>query len=79
MKGRIMNKGLVGISALLLVGGCGAIGIDMTIKEYHAAASQVKLGDSRQKVVSLLMPTQRHLSASERKEPEHFMQNGVSV
>jgi hypothetical protein len=79
LKGRIMKTGFLATSLLLLVVGCGGVAIDMTIREYHAAASQVKLGDSREKVVSVLMPTQRRLSASKRKEPEHFMQDGVSV
>jgi len=43
--------------------------IDEAIAKYKAAAAQVKLGDSRDKVLALLQPTQFELESNEIKPP----------
>jgi len=76
-----MNKIAIVLFGLLLIGGCATSSsrIDITIKEYHSVAGQVTLGDSKEKVVSVLMPTQMRLSASQKMEPEQYMKDGVNV
>lgn len=54
--------------------------IKQTVDEYDAAESQVQLGDSKQRVLEILEPTQKHLTNSEwRKRPDRYTEEGVLV
>lgn len=46
--------------------------IDEAIALHHAAATQIKLGDSKEKVLGLLEPTQAGLLSNEIKPPTAF-------
>lgn len=66
--------------AAFLLSGCGAIQqasreqtaarIDEAIARYHAEAAQVRPGDSKEKVLALLQPTQFELQSNEIRPPE---------
>ena len=47
--------------------------IDNASKQYRQASSYVNLGDSKEKVLKILSPSQAGLTASEGKSPEKFM------
>jgi hypothetical protein len=59
--------------------GCVAQQIDSAISKYQEAAPRVQLGDSKDRVRSLLDPTQSDLPDSGRKQPESFLREGVRV
>jgi hypothetical protein len=67
------------IVCVFFFSGCTGIDIDTSIREYNAAAGQIQLGDSKDKVLSILMPTQKHLSAHARKSPEQYIKDGVKI
>ncbi|MDT3778183.1 hypothetical protein PJI16_11510 [Nitrospira sp. MA-1] len=52
------------------IGGCYHIQIPQAISRYQAAESKVKLGDNREDVLAILMPTQANLSADLKRAPE---------
>jgi hypothetical protein len=53
--------------------------IQLTVNEYLAAANKVELGMSKQQVIDILSPSQRHLSNTEIKQPEQYIKDGVKV
>ena len=53
--------------------------IEQVISAHHAAASQIELGDSKERVLSLLEPTQSKLTARQRKLPDRYQQDGSVV
>ena len=64
---------------VLLVAGCAALQIDPCIKRYHATAPQISLGDSKEKVCSVLNPTQEGLPDGAKKPPESFTKDGKTM
>ena len=64
----------------ILISGCiPQLEIKSAISKYDAVANQIELGDSKEKVLSILSPTQSELSKSYRKSPEKFMNNGKKI
>jgi len=59
--------------------GCVGIQIDRAISKYEAVAEQVELGDSKDKVLAILQPTQEGVPKSSRKNPERYIKDGVKV
>ena len=59
--------------------GCTGIQIDQSISKYDAVADQVELGDSKEKALSILSPTQTHVPKNSRKNPEKYIKNNVKV
>ncbi len=51
---------------------CANLFIDNAISKYEKAAPQVKLGDSKERVLAILEPTQENLSNDQTKRPETF-------
>ncbi len=47
--------------------------VDRAIAEFHARSSQVKLGDSKEKVMMILQPAQEAVPANYRRPSETFM------
>lgn len=47
--------------------------VDQAITDFQAKAAQVRLGDSKEKVLTLLQPTQEPIPVSYRRQPETFM------
>jgi hypothetical protein len=68
--------------ALLLLGtGCAALApsipIGQAVSAYRAAAPNVRLGDTRDRVIDVLAPSQARLRPDWKKEPEQFLENDV--
>lgn len=57
---------------VLLVSGCESFWLSSSIRQYYEAAPQVKVGDDKEKVLELLLPTQEKLSGWEKKSPEAY-------
>ena len=53
--------------------------IDSAIRSYEAAASAVNLNDPKERVLSLLNPSQADLKPSERRPADHFLQNRAVI
>lgn len=54
--------------------------INKSINEYEKVESRVSLGDSKERVLALLEPTQRYLKdKSWRKKPDRYTKKGVLV
>ena len=78
MRTRLAIVVMIGLGAFTLTG-CTTYQIGFATTRYEEAAKQVDLGDSKDKVVELLGPTQRTLSQRQRKQPDRFMKDGVLV
>ena len=72
-------KTLVALLVLLTVSACPGIQIDMSISKYNAVADRVQLGDSRNKVLSILNPTQKEMPQNSKKNPDKYIKNNVLV
>ena len=70
---------IVIIVILLGLMGCAAHRIKESIIRYQGVANEIQIGDSKNKVLSILEPTQRRLRWAWRKMPEKYMKNGVLV
>ncbi len=73
-----MKKMLI-LICLMVVVGCDAISIDTAINKYHNLAPQIKLGDSKESVLSILNPTQKELPSTAKKSPDQFWYEDVKV
>ena len=69
----------VALLALLTVSACVGYQIDSSISKYNAVADRVQLGDSRNKVLSILNPTQEGMPHGNRKNPDKYIKNNVLV
>ena len=69
----------VALIALLTVSACVGYQIDSSIAKYNAVADRVQLGDSRNKVLSILNPTQEGIPQKNRKNPDKYIKNNVLV
>lgn len=74
-----MNKKLVIILASVFLTGCSTINIYSAISKYEKVAEQVNLGDSKDKALAILMPTQARLFSGLKKAPEKYIKEGVLV
>ena len=72
-------KASVALLALLTVSACAGFQIDSGIAKYNAVADRVQLGDSRNKVLSILNPTQKGIPQRNRKNPDKYKKNNVLV
>ena len=73
---RCLGAGMIKILfcvMLISLCGCTAYNIDNASNQHRQAASYVSLGDSKEKVLKILLPTQAGLTASQSKSPEKFM------
>ncbi|MBX7147715.1 DUF3192 domain-containing protein [bacterium] len=64
------------ICTFLVFNACGVantVSISSSISGYNKAKNQVRLGDPKNKVLSILEPTQRSLFKGARKPPESFL------
>ena len=69
----------VALLALLTVSACVGYQIDSSIDKYNAVADRIQLGDSRNKVLSILNPTQEGMPHGVRKNPDKYIKNNVLV
>ena len=74
-----MNKTLAVLVCTVTLSGCLAIKIDRAISKYETVIDQVKLGDSKEKVLAILQPTQEGLPNRTRRNPEEYIKEGVRV
>jgi hypothetical protein len=73
-------KKIIGIIlAVVLFSGCVAGKIDSAIKSYENVAEQVNLGDNKDSVLAILIPTQARLTSKLKKPPEKYIKNNVLV
>lgn len=70
---------IVMLSVILVLTGCVAMEIDSAINKYEATADQVELGDSKEKVLAILAPTQEGVPKSSRKNSDKYLKDGVRV
>ena len=66
-----MKKYFVILSCFVLTG-CATMSIDSSISKHQKVASQIKIGDSKEKALSLLLPTQEGLGPKSKKQPEAY-------
>lgn len=62
------------IILMLILQGCGTV--DRAIKEYYAVQDEIRIGDTKEKVLSLLEPGQSKLSVRNKKPPMRFTRDG---
>src|SRR3990172_12757044 len=74
-----MKKTAASLLITLVLSGCVTMQIDSAISKYDAVAGQVELGDSKDKVLTILEPSQAGLPKSARKSPEKYIKEGVKV
>ena len=77
--GATMKKILAIILLIILLTGCVAAKIDSAIKKHENVVEQINLGDSKDKVLAILIPTQAGLSSRLKKPPEKYFKNDVVV
>jgi len=70
---------LVVVVVMISIVGCTGLEIDRAIAKYNGAANQVQLGDTKEKVLSILQPTQEGLPAAAKKPSEAFLLSGKEV
>jgi hypothetical protein len=58
--------------SLLMLCGCGLM-IDKAISRHHEVAGQISLGDSKQKVLSVLQPIENDIPSAARRTSEAFL------
>ena len=71
------NIFVVGLVSLVLTG-CVAH-IDQSIKSYNKVSGQINLGDSKARVLGVLLPTQAELDPEYKKSPEKYIKDKVVV
>lgn len=64
---------------VFLFAGCETLGLSKSIRQYYEVAPQVQIGDSKQEVLSLLLPTQGELLPWEKKPAEAYKENGNAI
>lgn len=67
------------ISFAFMTGCIPQLEIKDAINKYDAAANQIELGDSKDKVLSILEPTQSDLGKSYKKSPEKYLNDGKKI
>lgn len=71
---------IIGVAALINLTGCGsAFYIDQATNQYDAVESRVNLGDSKDEVLAILLPTQVNVPRNSKKKPDRYLKNGVNV
>jgi hypothetical protein len=71
------------VAVLVMLAGCGPTvrytPIMNTITQYNAVVNQVQLGDTKEKVLSILEPTQEGLPMTAKKPMESYTRDGKVV
>ena len=73
-----MKSKIIILCFIFAIFGC-ATRWQLTVNDYMEAAPQVNLGDTKEKVLSILQPTQRRLANTEIKQPDKYMKDDISV
>lgn len=67
------------LAIAVFLSGCAGMQIDIAISKYESLSDKVELGDSKERVLAILQPTQDNLPKSARKNPEKYVKEGVKV
>ena len=67
----------------IYLGGCvttnhfvpNVVSINSVISDYESAASKINLGDSKNRVLSILEPTQKLLTNAQKKQSESYVKD----
>jgi hypothetical protein len=74
-----MQKTAAAFLIATLLSGCAGMQIDSAISRYETVAGQVELGDSKDKVLTILEPSQEGLPKRASKNPEKYIKEGIKV
>ena len=74
-----MVRPIAMLAAVFVLTGCVGMMINSAISKYELTADQVELGDSKEKVLAILAPTQEGVSKSGRKNSDKYLKDGVKV
>jgi hypothetical protein len=70
---------LVTLSATLLAGCSVGHKIDQATAKYDLVENQIQLGDSKERVLAALLPSQEGVPRNSRKKPDRYIKDGVAV
>lgn len=68
-------RGFLAVLLVLFLFGCTEHRVDESIKKYQDVAPKVQVGDSEEKVLALLEPTQKGVPDKALKQPEQYLEN----
>lgn len=76
-----MNRAMYVMVVGVALAGCvgPAYNIDKATEKYDAVENQVNLGDSKEKTLAILSPTQDSVPRNSRKKPDRYKKEGVVV
>ena len=75
-----MRNYILSILFLLTLSGCGpGLQIDQSISDFRDVKEKVSLGDSKQKFLYTVYPSQLDLGSEYKKDPERYIKEGVKV
>mgnify|MGYP001816279755 CR=1 FL=1 len=75
-----MYKFTIVVIASIVLTGCGpGVYIDQATAKYYAVEHQVSLGDSKEKALAILLPTQESVPRNSRKKPDRYIKDGTKV
>ena len=76
---KIIRLALYSCLMIIIIGCASTSRWQVAVNNYHAAADQIKLGDTKETVFSTLNPGQAHLPPDERKRPDVYKKGEVLV
>lgn len=65
---------MICLLTILAISLSGCEAVNSSIRKYYAVAGQIQLGDSKEKVLEVLMPTQEELPFDEMKPADFYME-----
>ena len=78
-----MRLTIIGLGMLLALNGClhylnpDHRKIESALSKYNAVQSQIEIGDSKDRVLGILLPTQEGLTIELSKSPEKYVRDGA--
>lgn len=63
------------IISIFFFSGCARVEVEKSITSYKKVAHKIELGDSKEKVLSILLPTQKNIPSHAKKESEKYIKN----
>lgn len=75
-----MRFTIIGLGMLLALNGCwhsDSWKIKSALSKYKAVQSQIEIGDSKDKVLGIILPAQEGLTIELSKSPEKYVRDGV--
>lgn len=72
-------KRLVVLLSIAFLVACAHLRIDQAITAYDSVADQIRLGDSKEEVLTIFQPIIDKVTPAERKRAEQYKQDGILV